>query len=50
MLDADVVRLSAYLRKHINVHGHYLFQLPDLDHAWRELRDPDHADDPDGDN
>jgi uncharacterized protein YozE (UPF0346 family) len=50
VLDPDVVRLSAYLRKHINVHGDYSFQLPDLDDAWREPRDPDHADDPDGDN
>jgi TnpA family transposase len=48
VLDEDVARLSAYLRKHINVHGHYSFRLPDLGGAWRPLRDPDHAD-PDDD-
>lgn len=32
------------IRKHINVHGHYSFQLPDLGGQWRELRDPDHQD------
>ncbi|WP_255348970.1 hypothetical protein [Micromonospora sp. ATCC 39149] len=35
--------LSAYMRKHINVRGHYCFRLPDLGGIWRELRDPDHA-------
>lgn len=44
VLDEDVARLPAYLRKHINVHGHYSFRLPDLVGAWRPLRDPDHAD------
>lgn len=44
VLDEDVARLSAYLRKHINVHVHYSFRLPDLGGAWRPLRDPDHAD------
>ena len=29
-LDADVARLSAYLRRHINIHGHYTVALPDL--------------------
>ena len=28
--DEDVVRLSAYMRRHLKVHGHYSFQLPDL--------------------
>lgn len=39
----DVARLSPYVRAHINVHGHYSFQLPDLN-GRRPLRDPDHAD------
>jgi TnpA family transposase len=43
VLDDDVARLSAYVRKHINVHGHYSFRLPDLGGTWRPLRDPDHA-------
>ncbi|MEU7898602.1 Tn3 family transposase [Nonomuraea sp. NPDC049152] len=45
VLDEDVARLSAYVRKHINVHGHYSFQLPDLGGTWRPLRDPDQTDD-----
>lgn len=45
MLDADVIRLSPYMRRHLNVHGHYSFQLPDLGGARRELRDPDASDD-----
>ena len=28
--DADAARLSAYQYRHINVHGHYSFALPDL--------------------
>lgn len=44
VLDEDVARLSAYLRKHINVHGHYSFQLPNLRGAWRTLRNPDQPD------
>ncbi|MGH3612386.1 MAG: Tn3 family transposase [Pseudonocardia sp.] len=28
VLDADVARLSPYRRRHLNVHGHYTFQLP----------------------
>lgn len=48
VLDDDVARLSAYPRKHINVHGHYSFRLPELGGAWRPLRDPDHHD-PDDD-
>ena len=38
--DEDVARLSAYMRRHLNVHGHYSFQLPDLAGARRALRDP----------
>jgi TnpA family transposase len=44
VLDEDVARLSAYTRRHINVHGHYSFRLPDLGGAWRPLRDPDQPD------
>lgn len=39
VLDADVTRLSAYARRHIN--GHYSFRLPDLGGAWRPLCDSD---------
>jgi hypothetical protein len=39
--DEDVVRLSAYMRRHLNVHGHYSFLLPDLAGTRRALRDPD---------
>jgi hypothetical protein len=49
VLDEDVACLSAYPRKHINVHGHYSFKLPELGGAWRPLRDPDHRD-PDEDS
>lgn len=45
MRDEDVVRLSAYMRRHLNVHGHYSFQLPDLAGARRALRDPGDASD-----
>lgn len=48
VLDDDVARLSAYVRRHINVHGHYSFRLPVLGGAWRDLRDPDHTDPDDG--
>jgi Tn3 transposase DDE domain len=43
--DEDVVRLSAYMRRHLNVHGHYSFRLPDLAGTRRALRDPDAGDD-----
>ena len=43
--DEDVARLSAYMRKHLNVDGHYSFQLPALGGARRPLRDPDTPDD-----
>jgi hypothetical protein len=45
VLDADVARLSPYMRRHINVHGHYSFQLPDVGNGRRALRDPDCLDD-----
>jgi hypothetical protein len=35
--DADVARLSPYMRKHINVHGHYSFLLPELLDGGRPL-------------
>ncbi|HEX7461469.1 MAG TPA: transposase [Dermatophilaceae bacterium] len=41
VLIEDVARLSPYMRRHINVHGHYSFHLPDLAGALRALRDPD---------
>jgi TnpA family transposase len=47
VLDDDIARLSPYLRKHLNVHGHYSFQLPDLADGRRPLRDPDTGDDED---
>ena len=48
MRDEDVVRLSPYVRRHLNVHGHYSFQLPDLVGTRRALRDPDSSDDEEG--
>lgn len=39
--DEDVLRLSPYMRRHLNVHEHYSFQLPDLAGARRPLRDLD---------
>lgn len=39
--DEDVARLSPYMRRHVNVHGHYSFQLPELAGRRRALRDPD---------
>lgn len=32
------MRLSAYMRRHLNVHGQYSFQLPDLVGTRRALR------------
>jgi len=40
VLDEDIARMSAYMRKHINVHGHYSFRLPDLGGTGHPLRDP----------
>ena len=45
VLDADVARLSAFIRDHIGIDGHYSFHLPDLRGAHRPLRDPDATDD-----
>lgn len=45
--DADVVRLSPFARKHVEVHGRYTFALPELPGGRRPLRDPDHPDDED---
>jgi hypothetical protein len=44
--DEDVVHLSPFARKHINVNGHYSFLLPDMGGGRRELRDPDEPDEP----
>ncbi|MER5322936.1 Tn3 family transposase [Streptosporangium roseum] len=46
VLDDDVARLSPFIRRHINVHGRYSFQRPQLGAGRRALRDPD-ADDED---
>jgi hypothetical protein len=49
VFDEDVARLSPFMRDHINVNGTYSFLLPDLGPTgWRELRDPDTADEDDG--
>ena len=45
VLDADLERLSPYMRRHINFHGHYFFDRPKLHGARRALRDPDAPDD-----
>ena len=45
--DEDIARLSLYVRRHLNVDGHYSFQLPELAGARRALRDPDSPDDAD---
>lgn len=42
--EEDVARLSPYVRRHLNVHGHYSFHLPELGGARRPLREAD-ADD-----
>lgn len=42
--DEDVARLSAYIREHVNVDGHYFFKRPDARGARRPLRDPDSPD------
>jgi len=43
----DVARLSPFVRRHLNVHGRYTFQLPELPGGRRPLRDPDQPDDED---
>ena len=45
--DDDVARLSPFVRRHLNVHGRYSFQLPELPGGRRPLRDPDRPDDED---
>lgn len=45
VLDGDAERLSAFIRAHIGIDGHYAFHLPDLGGAHRRLRDPDSAGD-----
>ena len=44
--DQDVARIHPYRFKHINVHGHYAFHLPNLAGGIgrRPLRDPDQDD------
>jgi TnpA family transposase len=41
VLADDVARLTPFMRRHINVHGHYSFALADLRGGRRALRDPD---------
>ena len=43
--EQDAARLSAFVRRHIRLDGHYSFHLPDLGGAHRPLRDPDAPDD-----
>jgi Tn3 transposase DDE domain len=45
VLDTDEARLSAFIRGHIGIDGHYAFHLPDLGGSHRPLRDPDSRDD-----
>jgi TnpA family transposase len=46
--DEGVVRLSPFMRRHINVHGKHSFALPDLPEGGiRALRDPDTDDEDD---
>jgi TnpA family transposase len=39
--DEDAARLSAFMRRHIRLDGHYAFHLPDFGGRHRPLRDPD---------
>ncbi|GAA1283992.1 hypothetical protein GCM10009646_84480 [Streptomyces aureus] len=43
--EADVARLSPFVRHHINMLGRYSFQLPELPGGLRPLRDPGADDD-----
>lgn len=43
VLDTDVARLSAFIRTHLGLEGHYSFMLPDLGGQPRPLRNPDQA-------
>lgn len=45
VLDADLPRLSPFVRHHLGIDGHYSFHLPDLGGVYRPLRDPAAADD-----
>jgi hypothetical protein len=46
VLDEDIVRLSPFVREHLNVVGKYTFVLRDLGEGGiRPLRDPDATDD-----
>ena len=45
VLESDAGRLSAFIRDHIGIDGHYAFRVPDLGGAHRRLRDPDSSDD-----
>jgi hypothetical protein len=45
VLGTDEARLSAFIRGHIGIDGHYAFYLPDLGGSHRPLRDPDSRDD-----
>jgi transposase-like protein len=38
--DKDAVRLSPYMRRHLNVYGHYSFQPPDFAGARRDAARP----------
>ncbi len=40
VLQTDAIRLSSYMRRHINVHWHHSFQQPETAGSQRELRDP----------
>ena len=44
MLDADVARLSPYMRRDISFHGHYSFAPTNLAGVRRALCDPDAPD------
>jgi len=44
--EEDLARLSPYIRKHINVQGHYFFELPDLRGARRPLRNSNALEEP----
>ena len=43
--DDDVARLSPYMRKHINVQGHYSFEPPNQHTARLHVRNPNTPDD-----
>ncbi|MEU6587263.1 Tn3 family transposase [Nocardia sp. NPDC046763] len=43
--DEDAARLSAFVRRHVRLEGHYSFHLPDLEGGHRALRNPDAPED-----